>query len=162
MEYKYAYIESDRELIKEWGTLEAAYDYWDIMYGDGHIDYETYVLCDGREEGIFEYYPFRFKHKPFYVGHGKRGRRKKSCYLKWYEEPKSYKEIKLNEIYKDGGSIYPYIIGLFETKKKALLEEKKLIKVFSRDDLSNSVFYPCDIPIDVTSVNYKFCRSLKK
>ena len=149
------YDESDFDSIDE------AYDWWDVMYGEGTFDYEAYVLCDTSKKGNYKFGPLEFRYKPIYVGHGKSGRAKRSCNISLYEMavPKTLKQAKLKELAENKVSIRFCIIGRFQTKKKAEIVEKKLLTLIPKEYLCKSLYHLCTIPLQ--KQDYEFYNRFK-
>ena len=74
-----------KDEIDDYDNPDELYDNWDFLYGKGTKDYETYILCDTSKPCNEQFGPLKFAYEPFYVGHGKRGRARKSCNISFWE-----------------------------------------------------------------------------
>jgi len=147
----------------EYDDIDEAHDDWDLLYGDGNKEYEAYVLCDGTKPGNYEFGPLRFEYAPFYVGHGLRGRSRKSCWISWqeYMKPTGFKSDKIRRIGKKKGSIRIEVINFFCTKKKAFIVEKKLMNLIPPEYLvANSVRHFCKL--DWNEQDYAYYKLVMK
>ncbi len=127
--------------------IDEAHDSWDKHYGKPPYTYYVYVLLDGTQPGKYTFGPLRFDHEPFYVGHGKGDRIKKSAMLSRQLDKYTHKVKRMQEIEKDGGTIRPQIVGYFYTKEKAFLVEKKVMNLITRKYLTNGVLHLCEVPL---------------
>ena len=147
----YGLEENEQELISDYnGDIDAVHDKWDDYYGNGIFDYTVYVLQDGTKSGKWQFGPFEFKHEPFYVGSGKKNRPRQSCKLTsndWDNNRPNAKIVRLKEIAKKGGKIYWNTIGMYQTKKKSLIVEKKIMNLISRELLTNTITPYCSKPL---------------
>lgn len=131
--------------------------YWDESYRETqYYQYETYVLCDSRRPGRYVFGPLQLTHEPFYVGHGKRNRYKKSMALGRQLDKYCFKVKRMIEIIEGGGVIRPVIIGRYYTKRKAEVVERKLMNTIPKDLLENSVFSLCEIPLTKEDCNCRY------
>ena len=142
-----------KELLKELDSclitqkeVDLNYDYWDNLYGVPPFSYETYALTDSTKPGRYTFGPLVFNHEPFYIGHGRLGRPKKSSILSRQLDKYTRKIHRMKLIEAEGGYVRPVIISRFYTKMRAQLSEKKLLMLIP--NLSNSVFHLCEVPLN--------------
>lgn len=139
-------------ILDEFRTKDEAYDQWDDYYGRGYYSYEVYVLTDMTKPGKYQYGLITLEYEPFYVGHGRIGRMKKSWNIDW-DNIHTFKQQRILEIGKKGGNIYGYKLGLFYTKNKASVVEKKVMNIIPRELLTNSVINYCPVPLTEKDLN---------
>jgi hypothetical protein len=153
--YSHLLIQECREqLIKE-GTfwheqqaIDMAHDLWDEHYGQGSKDYEVYALLNGLKGGNFTYGPLKFKYEPFYIGEGKSGHRCKESRSLGRQLDKFYDKVyMIKKLTESGNSIRWQVINKFQTKKKAHIVEKKIIKLIGTPPLTNHLFSRCELPL---------------
>lgn len=141
------------EDCKSQKEIDEAHDLWDYFYGEPPYSYYVYVLLDGRRPGKYKFGPLEFTYEPFYVGHGKKDRVKKSGMLSRQLDKYCHKVKRMIEIEKDGGVIRYQIVGYFYTKEKAALVEKKLMNVIPRNYLTNGLIHLCEVPLKKEDYN---------
>jgi len=134
---------------KDMENINAAYDEWDKVYGIYPILFEVYILLDGNKPGDWSFGPIELSHKPFYVGCGKLGRHEHSMGKGRQLERHCEKTDRIIEIFRLGGltAVGYYIVNYFMTKEKAVVVEKKIMRLIGKRYLTNAEFNYCIIPL---------------
>lgn len=144
MAHKFPGVKDKYQVIQEGMSFyekELLYDSWDVFYGNGHYDYEAYVLTDSLKPGDYKFGPLTFIHEPFYVGCGKIGRHIDSAGVGRQKDKYCAKTARLIEIQDNKGFVIPVIINTFMTQRKARMVEKKLMKTIDKNYLTNALFH---------------------
>jgi len=138
--------------------IDEVHDYWDDYYGEHPYSYETYVLVDSTKPGEYKFGDLTFNYEPFYVGHGKIGRHKKSGSLARQLDKYNFKIKRMIKINNNGGCIRAVIVGRYQTKVKANLVERKLMNTIPKQYLTNSLLHLCEVPLKKEDCNC-MCQS---
>ncbi len=122
---------------------DIAHDQWDKIFGIVPLKFEVYVLLDGTRPGYYIFGPFEFNHEPFYVGQGERGKRHIDSMGHGRQQDKFTEKVeRIDNIRCIGGpySIRFQIINTFYTQEKAVMVEKKIIRLIGKRYLTNSQY----------------------
>lgn len=142
----------DRDLSKH-----TVMDMWDDVYGIGNFDHIVYMLCDTSKYGHYKFGPLTFNWEPFYVGEGKLNRDKHSSSVGRQLDKGGLKVIRLDYMREHKIKVARYIIGVFQTKVKSEIVEKKIMTLFTSlkqtSLLTNAVFHYTDIPLNKKDYN---------
>ena len=128
-------------------AYDLAYDQWDKVYGVGKKDFEVYILCDKSKRGKYTYGPLTLYYQPRYVGSGKTGRSIESGAVGRQRDKGGEKVKMLEEMQQQNRKVKIIIVNRFYTDKKAIIVERKLLKLIPKSQLSNSEFPFCQISL---------------
>ncbi len=133
-----------------------AWDRWDDIYGVGKLDYEVYALCDKHDPGKYVYGEsgspqLKLNYRPHYIGHGQAGKRCIDSAGDGRQRDKSgEKYYWIEQMARKGRDVHIESIGMYYTKKKALMVEIKLLTLMKKYGvyLTNATYTWTQVPLN--------------